>query len=123
MVETMAESNGIDPEALKHLMDIGGAAFTVKMIDLFLETGGQRLAEAWDHGKKGDWAGVRKAVHSMRSSAGNFGAQRLFTLAGEIEKMALAGNTAPIPDLLRELETVLDRVQNQLRQERVRLTS
>ncbi|MFB3786098.1 MAG: Hpt domain-containing protein [bacterium] len=119
----MAESGGIDPKALEHLTEIGGAAFTVKMIDLFLESGGQRLAEARAHEKQGDWAGVQRAVHSMRSSAGNFGAQRVFELAGQIEQLAMAGQSGSIPDLLQQLEEGLNRIQDQLRQERARLIS
>ncbi|HOL93188.1 MAG TPA: Hpt domain-containing protein [bacterium] len=117
----MDDSCRIDSSALDHLVAIGGAAFTVRMIDLFLEGGSKRMEEAWEREKAGDWTGVQKAVHAMRSSAGNFGARRLFDLAGEIEHLAMLGQTSALPGLLHTLEEILNQVQNQLRQERERL--
>jgi HPt (histidine-containing phosphotransfer) domain-containing protein len=100
----MSDFAGIDPEALTRLNAIGGTDFVRQMIDLFLEEAPGRLSAARAGEKSGDLEAVALAAHSLKSSAHNFGANRLARLAEEIESRARANHRERLSDLLGDLE-------------------
>ena len=63
------------------------------MIDLFLEYAGQKIVEARAAQVAGNLTGVEKAVHPIKSSAGNVGARRIQELALQIEELARQGHS------------------------------
>ena len=81
----MADESVIDPKTLQRFEGIGGPPFVVKMIDLFRQNVTKRLAEVRSGHEEGNPTRIEDAVHSIRSSAGNFGAKVMFELASEIE--------------------------------------
>src|SRR5947209_5788250 len=81
----MNNVSGIDPQGLVRLSKIGGPDFVGQMIDLFLEEAPERLDAAREAEKAGDLGAVADAAHSLKSSARNFGAERLADLAENIE--------------------------------------
>jgi HPt (histidine-containing phosphotransfer) domain-containing protein len=103
-------------QQLARLDEIGGPEFVGEMIDLFLDLGPQRLNAARTGLAAGDLGEVAKAVHPLKSSAGNLGADRVHDLAERTEQLALAGGATAVPYLLRQLELALGEVSGRLQQ-------
>ncbi len=97
----------IDPVAMARLDRLGGTKFVLKMIDLFSTDAPVRLAAAQSAEQAGNWKGVGEAAHSLKSSAGNFGAHTLGAIAAKLEECAVEGRNEAIPALMRQLETAL----------------
>jgi HPt (histidine-containing phosphotransfer) domain-containing protein len=128
VLSTAAELPGVigirkplDPQALPHqvrehfraarfdtqlarLEDIGGRDFVVEMIDLFLQVAPQRLDDARRGEQAGDLEAIAKAAHSLKSSAGNLGADAVQELAEQVEQLASACAAEAVSPLLRRLE-------------------
>ena len=100
----MSDFPGIDPQGLARLNKIGGSAFVIKMIDLFLEEIPERLSAARNGEQSGDLHAVAEATHSIKSSAYNFGAENLGRLAQKIEGMTRSNDCESLPELLDDLE-------------------
>jgi HPt (histidine-containing phosphotransfer) domain-containing protein len=99
----MNESENLDPAALQRLQRLGDDAFVCKMIDLFLDFVGKKIVEAQAAETVGNFSGVEKAVHAIKSSAGNVGAHRVQELARQIEELAQHGQAGPAEVFLGEL--------------------
>ncbi len=104
----------LDPTALARLCRLGGNKFAREMIDLFLDYGGKKVAEARQAQMAGDLTAVEKAVHPLKSSAGNLGANPVQELANRLEKAARAGQSEVVAAGLRELEQVFAAVSLEL---------
>jgi HPt (histidine-containing phosphotransfer) domain-containing protein len=99
---------------LARLEELGGDSFVSEMIGLFLETTPQRLQAARDGLSAADLEAVEHAVHSLKSSAGNLGADEVQDLAGRLETLAAARSAEPIPALFQQLETAVARIEARL---------
>jgi CheY-like chemotaxis protein len=55
---------------------------------------------------------VERLAHSLKSVAGIFGARAAVEIAKELESFAGRRNLAPVPDLLRRLQTEVERVKS-----------
>ncbi len=84
----MDETNALDPAALERLRKLGGDKFAGEMVDLFLSYGGKKVVEARAAWQAGNVAGVADAVHALKSSAGNVGAEQVRNLAAQAEQSA-----------------------------------
>ena len=100
---------------LGNLEQLGGVDFVAEMIHLFLQTAQQNLATARRALAEGDRNQLRRAVHSLKSSAANMGADALSTLAFRIERLASDERGEELPALLAELERALRCTAAQLR--------
>ena len=94
----------VDPQQLERLNEWGGAGLQKKMIELFLNHAGERLEQIRegiqeDVGKKAE-----TGAHTLKSSAGNVGAQRVQRLAQEAEELAEAGKMEALRALMPRLE-------------------
>ena len=114
----MNDYSGIDPTGLARLERIGGPLFVRKMIDLFLEEAPGRLIAARRGEQEGDLMAVAEAAHSLKSSAQNFGANRLSRIAGEIELRVRANQCENLPTLLGEIEAAYSAAKAWLEGER-----
>jgi HPt (histidine-containing phosphotransfer) domain-containing protein len=94
-----------DPSAFDRLRRLGGEAFLGKMVDLYFEGVSQRMAAGRAGLASGNLDEVQRAVHSLKSSAGNVGARHVAELAEEIEQ--LAGEQRDVADLWRALEAAV----------------
>jgi HPt (histidine-containing phosphotransfer) domain-containing protein len=112
-VRSFYESGRIDYQ-LARLDDIGGADFVCEMIGLFLEHSPPRLQAARAGLQAGDLAAVARAVHPLKSSAGNLGADTVQSLSEHIEQQAMAGVGDALPALLIQLEDAYRQVQARL---------
>jgi CheY-like chemotaxis protein len=90
--------------ALENLRRLGGAKFAAEMIELFFEYTQTKLTEAREAYAAGNNDGLAKAVHPIKSSAGNVGAARVAELAAQIENVARQKHMSELGGLLGELE-------------------
>jgi HPt (histidine-containing phosphotransfer) domain-containing protein len=103
---------------LAKLRRIGKDRLVEEMIDLFQEHAPKWLEAARAGVDAGDWSAVARAAHTLKSSAGNFGAVSLYELCARIESLAAQSETAALPALLAELESTLGRVRTILQERR-----
>lgn len=107
----MVTLQDIDQNAIDRLRQLGGESFVVELIDTFLEHVSLKIEEAQSGEREGNLETIERAVHSIKSSAGNLGAQQLQDLSAQIEQLAEDKQSKPIPPLLRDLEAAFARVQ------------
>ncbi len=106
----------IDAVALERLRRLGGEELIWDMVTLFTSHAESAIRQARDAVAAGDFDGVRRAAHALKSSAGNVGAQQLQDLAGRMEQMAEKG-TGDIQPLMTDLESAYFRARDRLNQE------
>lgn len=106
----------LDPEALERLRGWGGEALVGKMIALFLKNAPERMAEIRAGAATGDWDRLERGAHSLKSSAGNLGADSLRALSARMEEAAEARSDDPVDGLLAELESAFDHTLRALRE-------
>lgn len=114
----MNEPQNLDPAALQRLQRFGDAAFVVKMIDLFLEYAPQKIAEARAAQAAGNFTGVEKAVHPLKSSAGNVGACRIQELALRLEELARQRQAESLAVSMADLDRAFASVKPELEEKR-----
>lgn len=110
----MSELKNLDPAALKRLRRLGDEAFVRRMIDLFVDYAGAKIVEARAAYAAGNTGGVEKAVHPIKSSAGNVGAVQVQELATRIEELARQGQAGALASALDELEEAFLAVKPEL---------
>jgi two-component system sensor histidine kinase/response regulator len=108
----------LDGVALERLKSLGGTELLAQMIDLFLEHGKERLDAALAGEQSGDRIAVERAAHSLKSTAGNLGAQALQRSAQAIELGAATADESALTDLMRELEERFAEVRSALEERR-----
>jgi len=99
------EEGQLAPGALERLGEWGGDELVTKMVELFLQVAPERVEAIRSGLGKDDLTNVERGAHSLRSSAGNLGADRVRELAGRIEELAALGNREGLTPLVEELET------------------
>ncbi len=110
----MAELPDLNEEVLDKLGRSYGAKFVNELIGLFLEHVPKNINAALAAEKAGDLVALERSVHSVKSSAGNIGAEVLLDLAGKIEQLASKGRMESIPPLMRRLEAAFSRLCTRL---------
>src|SRR5262245_22880040 len=108
----------MDPAALERLRKLGGDALILRMFELFLGHAGSKVAEARARYDAGDLPAVERAAHSVKSSAGNLGAMRLFELAGTLERLAASGDLSEAARVVDEVERAFDCVKARIDEQR-----
>jgi HPt (histidine-containing phosphotransfer) domain-containing protein len=104
----------LDTAALARLQRLGGDTFVTKMIDLFLEFAGAKIVEAKAAHATGDLEGVARAVHPIKSSAGNVGAACLQELATRLEALCREGHAGNVEAILPQLQEAFAAVRTEL---------
>ena len=108
------------------LARVGGSqALLQEVVELFLEDG-PRLLNAIRAGlAAGDAAAVYKTAHTLKGSAGNFGAQHVIAVAQRLEARAREGDLPTAANVFATLEAEVDRLIGELAVtcERARCTS
>ncbi len=116
----MSVADCLDTEALERLYRLGGAKLVAGMIDAFLGTTPERVREACAAAAAGDLAPLGRALHSLKSTAANFGSTRVPPLAARLEQAAVAGDAAAVAAGLEELTASLGELVARLEHERQR---
>jgi two-component system cell cycle response regulator DivK len=117
------QPRSLDAAALQRLQRLGDDAFVCKMIEVFLDYAGRKIAEARAAQAAGNLNGVERAVHPLKSSAGNLGADHVRRLAVRIEELAEQGRGETLSALLNELEQAFAVLRPELEEARRRLTA
>ncbi len=107
-------SSHLDHDALDRLHKLGGRELATKIVDIFLTNAPQKLAAAVEGLKQGELEAVERAVHSLRSSAGNVGANHLAALAEQVEDRAEVGEAGGLDSLLDEMQAEFSGVKEAL---------
>jgi HPt (histidine-containing phosphotransfer) domain-containing protein len=111
-------TTNLDLDALRRLRRFGGEKLLREMVTLFLEHAPTRVSLAREHLRMGDAAGVRSALHALKSSAGQLGALQMQQLCNQGEVAARSGDLSGMAQLISELDAELVRVQMWLERER-----
>jgi two-component system sensor histidine kinase/response regulator len=80
-----------DPRALELLQRLGGDKLVADIIDLFGSSAPDLLSRARAGVESGDSEAIRRALHSLKSSAGQLGAGRMQQSCEEGELLAAHG--------------------------------
>lgn len=110
----MGDWQDLDEAVSEKLRHIGGDQFVGELFTLFLDNAPVRIEEAVAGSHHGDLEVVERAVHSLRSSAGSIGAQRLQNLCGQIEILAAEKNSESLAPLIGQLKESFARVRARL---------
>jgi HPt (histidine-containing phosphotransfer) domain-containing protein len=108
----MSDKPDLDDTALARLRRVGGEQLVRQMVALFLESTPQRLVVARTGEQQGDREAVTRAMHALKSSAGNVGALRLQDLASHLEHTGKDLTREAILGLLEELEATFTRIKS-----------
>jgi two-component system, cell cycle response regulator DivK len=112
-------SGPMENVALERLRKLGGDEFVGQMIDLFLDYAATKIAEARQAGLAGDLAAVARAVHPIKSSAGNIGASQVQEIAARLEQLTKQPPGGPgLNPLLGELERAFAEIKPLLEAEK-----
>ena len=102
----MPDQTIIDQEAIENLRSLGDEegddSFLREVIEIFVTDTPVRLAELRNSLAAGDQSTFTRAAHSIKGSSSNVGAQRLCSLAKDLEndsRDAIAGLEARIDEL------------------------
>ncbi len=115
----MTDSTVIDPQAIETLRSLSpdtDGEFLRELIDIFLQDTPARIAEVETSISEGDANTLMRAAHTIKGSAGNFGARNFVRLAMEIEHHAKASNLTAASALLPALKSEYERVDQALKQ-------
>jgi HPt (histidine-containing phosphotransfer) domain-containing protein len=110
----MSDKPDLDDTALARLRRVGGEQLVRQMVALFLESTPQRLVVARTGEQQGDREAVTRAMHALKSSAGNVGALRLQDLASHLEHTGKDLTREAILGLLEEIEATFARIKSHL---------
>ncbi|MGE0084438.1 MAG: response regulator [Desulfococcaceae bacterium] len=106
----------LDPQALKNLKAMLGkkaAVMLPKLIDDFFRDAVRMQEEARQAMEQGKTEDLRRAVHTLKSNAKNFGAAELAQLCQETENIAKSGSN-DVSWLLDQIESEYPRVRTSL---------
>jgi HPt (histidine-containing phosphotransfer) domain-containing protein len=113
----------LDPTCIASLRELETAdlpGVLTELIDSFLANADARLATMQSASETGNARTLYLIAHSMKGSAGNFGALRLSRLFAELERLAVAGNLVTAAPLLAQIEAEYRSVKQALLEERDR---
>ena len=107
----------LDQAALDTLLEvIGGEAVLFReLVDSILETAPPLLMQMRQALAQADADGIRRAAHTLKSSAKDFGATELARLCRELEALGKAGSVAGAEAYVRQIEAEYARVEPALR--------
>jgi len=106
-----AREEVVDMEKMAGLQQLAKAnpSFMRDITALFREDALLRLHELRDSLDASNADRVARAAHSLKSSSGNIGASRMYSLCATIESTARQGNLEGVADMVEQLSTELDR--------------
>jgi HPt (histidine-containing phosphotransfer) domain-containing protein len=105
----------VDHAQIERLNEWGGPTLQRKMIDLFLTHAKERLDQIKEGLSIGNAEAAETGAHTLKSSAGNVGAQRVQRMAQEAEDYAEQGRLDDLQTLLPSLEQEFDAACDALR--------
>ena len=114
----MSTTQNFDETALANISRVGGEDLVQRLIALFFENAPTRLNDARVGVRCGDLEAVKRAVHSLKSTAGQLGAVSLQIIAGDIEQFAENDDAAAVSERFRDLASALTQAEVYLEEKR-----
>jgi HPt (histidine-containing phosphotransfer) domain-containing protein len=114
-LEGALETRLLDPGAFVRLREWGGDTLVGKMVELFLKNAPERLEEVREGLEGRDAHRAERGAHSLKSSAGNMGAERLRILCQLTENAAEDEDLDRVRELFPHLELALEQTLGGLR--------
>ena len=93
----------LDETVVRRLETLGGGEFVGEIVGVFVDQAPRRIEAALEGARSNSLETVRRAAHSLVSTAGHLGARRMMRLAEEIECAAGAQNWEAVRRLLPAL--------------------
>jgi CheY-like chemotaxis protein/nitrogen-specific signal transduction histidine kinase/HPt (histidine-containing phosphotransfer) domain-containing protein len=92
----------LDQKALDNLLEVigGEQAALAELVECFLDEGPKLLARLQEASDTGDPESFRRAAHTMKSSARDFGAENLAELCRDLEDRGKAGQLEGVAELV-----------------------
>jgi HPt (histidine-containing phosphotransfer) domain-containing protein len=110
----VADKSAIDGAVIERLDRLGGKKLVLGMIDIFLEHAPTRVEAARAGLNGADFDEIRRAAHSLKSSAGNLGATQLQALCEEIERSGENSQNAEMVELVAQMGSETDAARQEL---------
>jgi CheY-like chemotaxis protein len=114
-VEPAEESEDpLDPTALEwveELAELGSADEVPELFGAFIAETESRLVALREAASRGDSDALARIAHSLKGSAGSFGARQVSRLAAELDESVAAGSPRPADDLVRRIEAAFRRAR------------
>ena len=104
----------VDHDAIDRLRGFGGPKLVRGMIEVFVSNAHLKAADAREALECGDSAALRAALHGLKSSAGQLGAQSVYQACIAGEELASRGELTPCAPYLARIEEDLPRVNREL---------
>jgi HPt (histidine-containing phosphotransfer) domain-containing protein len=104
----------VDMDALRELTG-GDTEFERELMETFVSSGDQCLAEILAALRTSDLATIGKRAHALKGASANIHATGLAAAASSLESAARANSVAEIDGLVRELSARLQAVNAELR--------
>ncbi|MDX6767260.1 MAG: ATP-binding protein [Candidatus Methylacidiphilales bacterium] len=114
-----ADGPAVDRNLVYSLRSLGegdGSSMVLELIRVFLEDVYVRQQTLRTALASGDRESLRRTAHSIKGSAGNFGARPLVEMAQQAEQLAEDGRLAEMPRLVEGIEAEIRRVHQELHQ-------
>ena len=113
---TMTDSDcgTIDHSALDRLVRFGGNKLVSDMIGIFIADAPGRIAGARAGVRADDAGAVARALHALKSSAGQLGAHQMMACCEAGEMLANLGDTAALRAAVADVELAFASVRSQL---------
>jgi two-component system sensor histidine kinase/response regulator len=101
----------VDREKIAGLQQLARSnpTFMRDITGLFREDAVLRIHELRDSAARSDAATLMRAAHALKSSSGNIGASRMYSLCATIEQTARQGNLSGAAEMVEQLAEELDR--------------
>ncbi|HMC22009.1 MAG TPA: response regulator, partial [Thermoanaerobaculia bacterium] len=108
----------VDTEKIAGLQQLARAnpSFMRDITGLFREDALVRIHELRDSASRADAETLARAAHSLKSSSGNIGAARMYSLCATIESSARERNLEGVAEMVEQLAQELDRALHVLAQ-------
>ena len=84
------------------------------IIDAFVKSGTENIAEMEVHLQSGDFEGLRNAIHALKGSSAALGVQRLYEICQEAEEKCRADETENMDKRVAEISVVFDESQAEI---------
>jgi HPt (histidine-containing phosphotransfer) domain-containing protein len=95
-----------DPDVLERLRVVGGPRLVRELIELFMRYAPERIAIAKAGIEQGDLGATQRALHSLKSSAGQLGVIAIQEGSSRGESLAANGDAAGAEAALAEIEAL-----------------
>lgn len=106
----------INDVVVGRLRTLGGEEFVTEALGLFLMTAKRLIVDANEGLSTGELHAVLRAGHTLRGSAGNVGATRVYATASSLERAAKDDDLETSRDLMARLGNALEEFEAAIRE-------